>query len=51
MVFFEFLQMVLQFRNIEERWPNFKEEPSNIRLPLAVDGVNPFAEVNSIYSV
>jgi hypothetical protein len=27
---------------IEEKWLIFKEEPRNVRLSLAVDGVNPF---------
>jgi Transposase family tnp2 len=39
------------FRNIKERWPIFKEEPRNVRLSLAVDGVNPFGEIHSTYSV
>jgi hypothetical protein len=39
------------FRNIEERWPIFKEEPRNVRLSLAVDGVNPFGELRYIYSL
>jgi hypothetical protein len=38
-------------RNIEERWPIFKEEPCNFRFSLVVDGVNPFGELRSIYSV
>jgi hypothetical protein len=36
---------------IEEKWPIFKEEPHNVRLSLAVDGVNPFGELHSTYSV
>jgi hypothetical protein len=32
---------VSTFRNIEERWSIFKEEPCNIKLPLATNGVNP----------
>jgi hypothetical protein len=36
---------------IEEKWPIFKEEPHNVRLLLAVDGVNPFGELRSMYSV
>jgi hypothetical protein len=36
---------------IEEKWPIFKEEPRNVRLLLAVDGVNPFGEVRSTYLV
>ena len=31
------------FRDMEEKWPHFKEEPYNIRISLAIDGVNPFA--------
>jgi hypothetical protein len=48
------LQMVVDgfaFRNIEERWPIFKEEPRNVRLSLATDSVNPFGDLMSIYSV
>jgi hypothetical protein len=36
---------------IKEKWPIFKEEPRNVRLSLAVDGVNPFGELRSTYSV
>ena len=39
------------FREIEEKWVDFKDEPCNVRLSLAVDGVNPFRELRSIYSV
>jgi hypothetical protein len=39
------------FREIEEKWVDFKDEPRNVRLSLAVDGVNPFRELRSIYSV
>ena len=39
------------YKNIEERWPIFKEEPRNVRISLAADGVNPFGELRSIYSV
>ena len=31
------------FRDMEEKWPHFKEEPRNLRFFLAVNGVNPFA--------
>ena len=27
---------------IEEMWPIFKEDPRNVRISLAADGVNPF---------
>jgi hypothetical protein len=36
---------------IEEKWPIFKEEPRNVRLSLAADGVNSFGELRSTYSV
>jgi hypothetical protein len=36
---------------IEEKWPIFKEEPRNVRLSLVADGVNPFGELRSTYSV
>ena len=39
------------FREIEEKWADFKDEPHNVRLSLEVDGVNPFREIRSIYSV
>jgi hypothetical protein len=39
------------FRDMEEKWPHFKEEPRNVRISLVADGVNPFAEMRSIYSV
>jgi hypothetical protein len=37
------------FREIEEKQADFKDEPRNVRLSLAVDGVNPFRELRSIY--
>jgi hypothetical protein len=39
------------FKKIEEIWPHFKDEPRNLRLSLVVDGVNPFGELISTYSV
>jgi hypothetical protein len=39
------------YKNIEARWPTFKEEPCNVRISLAADGVNPFGELRSIYSM
>jgi hypothetical protein len=36
---------------IEEKWPILKEEPCNVILLLATDGVNPFGELLSMYSV
>ena len=43
MPLFQFLQVVLHLRDMEEKWPHFKEEPRNLRIYLAADGVNPFA--------
>ena len=39
------------FRDMEEKWPHFKEEPHNLRISLAVDNVNPSAQIKSIYTV
>ena len=39
------------FRDMEEKWPHFKEEPRNIRISLAADGVNLFTEMISVYCV
>ena len=39
------------FRDIEESWPHFKEEPCNLNIYLVVDGVNLFAQMKSIYTV
>ena len=38
-------------KNIEEKWPIFKDEPRNVRLSLEADGFNPFDELHSTYSV
>jgi hypothetical protein len=39
------------FREIEEKWVDFNDEPRNVRISLAVDGVNPFIDLRYIYSV
>ena len=39
------------FRHMKEKWPHFKEKPHNIRISLEADGVNPFVEMRSIYTV
>jgi hypothetical protein len=39
------------FREIEEKWVDFKDEPRNVRLSLEHDSVNPFREIRSIYSM
>ena len=38
-------------KNIEDKWPIFKDEPCNVRLSLAADGFNPFGEFGSTYSM
>jgi hypothetical protein len=39
------------FREIEEKWVYFKDEPRNVMISLAADDVNPFRELRSIYSM
>ena len=40
------------FREIEEKYNlDFKNEPRNVNLSLAADGVNPFGELRSAYSM
>ena len=39
------------FRDMEEKWPHFKEETHNPRISLEADGVNPFAEMRFVYTV
>ena len=39
------------FRDMEEKWPHFKEEPHNLRISLAAYFFNPFAQMKSIYTV
>ena len=39
------------FKEIEETWSHFKEEPSNLKLLLAVDGVNPYGDMRFVYLV
>ena len=38
-------------KNIEEKWPIFKDEPRNVKISLIVDGFNPFGEFHSTYSI
>jgi hypothetical protein len=35
------------WQNIDNTWPEFTVEPINVRLGLAIDGVNPFGEKNN----
>ena len=39
------------FKEIEEIWSHFKEEPHNLKLSLAADGVNPYGDMRSVYLV
>ena len=39
------------FKEIEKIWPHFNEEPHNLKLLLVANGVNPFGEMRSTYSV
>ena len=38
------------WKHIEDRWPEFKDEPRFLRLGLAMDGVNPFGVRSSSWS-
>ena len=38
------------FRDIEERWPIFKED-HNVRLSMAIVGVNSFGDLITSYSM
>ena len=38
-------------RVINERWSIFKEEPCNVRISMVANGVNPFGELISNYSI
>ena len=39
------------FKEIEETWSHFKEEPRNLKLSLVADGVNPYGDMRSVYSM
>ena len=40
------------FRDMEEKWPHFKEEPRNLKISLEKDSFNPFAKMQrSIYTM
>ena len=39
------------FRDVEEKWTHFKEEPHNVTLSLEADGVNQYIVKRSIYLV
>jgi hypothetical protein len=39
------------FKEIVAKWPGITDEPHNVRLSLATDGVNPFGQLQSVYLV
>ena len=39
------------FKEIEETWSHFKEEPRKLKLSLAADDVNPYEDMGFIYLV
>jgi hypothetical protein len=45
------LSYAYAFSYIKERCPIFKEETHNVKISLAIDGVNPFGELRYIYLV
>ena len=40
----------LAWDSIDRKWPSFASDPRNLRLGLAADGFNPFANLSSTYS-
>ena len=39
------------FKDIEDRWLVLKEEPHNLKLSMAENGINPFGEIRFLYSI
>lgn len=39
------------WKDIEEKWPHLRNEPRNARISLAMDGVNPFGDLRTTYSI
>jgi hypothetical protein len=40
----------MAWKDINEKWPEFANDVRNIRLGLALDGVNPFGNLSSCHS-
>jgi hypothetical protein len=40
-----------EFKEIAAKWPEFTDERRNVKISLATDGVNPFGEIQTVYSV
>jgi len=41
----------LAWKTIDSKWPDFSNDPRNVRLAMAVDGFNPFGSLSSTHSV
>ena len=39
------------WKTIDSKWPDFSNDPRNVRLTMAVDGFNPFGNLSSSHSV
>ena len=39
-----------QWRNIDRTYPEFANDPRNVRFRLSIDGMNPFSEMSSSHS-
>ena len=39
-----------QWKKIDQLFPNFGEEPRNLKLALSTDGMNPYGSLSSIHS-
>ena len=38
------------WKEVDELWPQIREDPRNLRLGLSADGINPFSNMSSSYS-
>ncbi|XP_062103268.1 uncharacterized protein LOC133814303 [Humulus lupulus] len=38
------------WKEVDELWPQIREDPRNLRLGLSTDGINPFSNMSSSYS-
>ena len=39
------------WKTIDSKWPDFSNDPLNVRLAIAVDGFNTFGSLSSTHSV
>ena len=35
---------------VDYQWPNFSDDPKNLRLDISIDGINPHRTLSSTYS-